>query len=552
MLLSNLDTFIQFFLCTAPCQFTISKTNQCLQHISQITSTENNHISIILTNCSLEETKQWKSRLNAKFKGKNVVILSSKSDDHRNIASLNLEIMKNIADKNYEKLPDVIVMCTHSKRTDDCFDLIRFCEFYNKDKKLTFSLFFDEIDVPSNLTIAIKFLKKIEELEIIKQKILKKVVFITATPLEKFWSKIKKELGLKQLENFKNLLTEEIDMKKAMENYRKVNQHNIKFIDDNNNPVCIVKDIISKFDDNSPRIIYAPAKNERKSHEEMIKMAHSKGYDTLIINGIDKKFNINKNDISIKDFNEKYEVKGELRDTLVKYREKYPENSLLITGNKCIERGITFNTTGFNFTDMILSLVTKDTASLIQMIGRANGNREYVKKMNIWIPEYIWNEISKTINIINELQNNDKTVLRNEDFDYDKNTSINDNKSKKNETVPYVFNLTEEEEYKFNNEKSSTKKNTKKNKKKTINYKNIRNYVREKGLEHNIDDFIIARHKTQHKEFKKLLEHFNQKLKVVSQFSEHKNYKEKNTCHVLLKDNKMAIHFVYSENIKQD
>ena len=74
------------------------------------------------------------------------------------------------------------------------------------------------------------------------------------------------------------------------------------------------------------------------------------------MNGKFKGFiNPDKSQVNLKDFNSKNSIDGDLRDSLRKWNELNPSTNLAITGYWVIERGITFNTTGFNFTDMILS-----------------------------------------------------------------------------------------------------------------------------------------------------------------------------------------------------
>ena len=141
------------------------------------------------------------------------------------------------------------------------------------------------------------------------------------------------------------------------------------------------------------------------------------GYDVLIINGSNKSFYINKEKISIEDFNNKYNIKGELRDTLRKYNELYPENGLGITGYLCIERGITFNTDGFNFTDAVFSYChSKNMASLIQFLGRSNGHSDYVDKHNIWIPKGIKDKVDEYLNLLIEIQKNNPDTFTEDDF----------------------------------------------------------------------------------------------------------------------------------------
>ena len=60
--------------------------------------------------------------------------------------------------------------------------------------------------------------------------------------------------------------------------------------------------------------------------------------------------------------------------TLSKLHQLYSKTNIALTGFNCVERGITFQTNGFNFTDMIIPPI-KDIATSVQLVGRANGGK---------------------------------------------------------------------------------------------------------------------------------------------------------------------------------
>jgi hypothetical protein len=77
-------------------------------------------------------------------------------------------------------------------------------------------------------------------------------------------------------------------------------------------------------------------------------------------------------------------VSDELYATLRKWNELNPTMNLAITGNSVIERGVTFNTIGFNFTHMILSNYhIKEIGKASQIGGRSSGGKTYVNQMNV-------------------------------------------------------------------------------------------------------------------------------------------------------------------------
>jgi hypothetical protein len=101
----------------------------------------------------------------------------------------------------------------------------------------------------------------------------------------------------------------------------------------------------------------------------------------------------------------------------VKWRELNPSEDLAITGYLNLERGITFNTNGFNFTDMLVSSYhVKNLASLIQILGRANGDVEYVKIMNIWSPKHVISSANEYIEAVNDTHSRNPEEFNESDF----------------------------------------------------------------------------------------------------------------------------------------
>ena len=191
-----------------------------------------------------------------------------------------------------------------------------------------------------------------------------------------------------------------------------------------------------------PNTIFAPAKVTITSHIDMKDLFVNRGYSVLVVNGGRKGFYSGTEFVSIDDFNKKYSVNGELRDTLAKWRSLNPDENIAITGNLSIQRGITFNTIGFKFTDMIISYChMTNINALIQLFGRANGGKKFVDVMNIWCPQTVIDEAKKQISINNALLNTNPEEFNEADFR---------NKTKREQlepamTVPIVIQLTKEE-----------------------------------------------------------------------------------------------------------
>lgn len=389
------QTNTMFKLRTKPTQFTKGKTEDTLCDLTQryllnINETDYHLIDIIVTNKSLPETEQWKFRTDKTFKNfKNITIdiLSSKSNDYNTIGSY----IQNILNcKTKEELPNILIICYHAKRV--CDDLITMFNIFGGNNyiqpsnKIKFHISFDEPD--ANLGVTKKFIKKIKGF--IDKSLITGILFITATPIEEFW-KMLNDSGIKTLLNMNFNNTQNFD--EELNNYRAFKEHNI--IEHNNettNPLYYIIDVFSNklINENERKILFTPAHLYTDtegvgSHMEVVSYFNDKNYCVFVMNGKFKGFIYpDKNKIELTQFNIENKIDGELRESLMKWNELNPTTNLAITGYWVIERGITFNTTGFNFTDMILSNYhLSSIGKLIQLAGRGSGGKIYVNKMNV-------------------------------------------------------------------------------------------------------------------------------------------------------------------------
>lgn len=384
-----------FKLRTKPTQFTKGKTEDTLCDLTQrylLNVNENDYhlIDIIVTNKSLPETEQWKFRADKTFKNfKNITIdiLSSKSNDYNTIGSY----IQNILNcKTKEELPNILIICYHAKRV--CEDLITMFNIFGGNNyiqpsnKIKFHISFDEPD--ANLGVTKKFIKKIKDF--LDKQLITGILFITATPIEDFW-KMLNDSGIKTLLNMNFNNTQNFD--EELKNYREFKEHII--IEHNNettNPLYYIIDAFSNklINENERKILFTPAHLYTDaegvgSHMEVVSYFNDKNYCVFMMNGKFKGFIYpNKTRIELIQFNIENNINGELRESLMKWYELNPTTNLAITGYSVIERGITFNTTGFNFTDMILSNYhLSSIGKLIQLAGRGSGGKLYVNKMNV-------------------------------------------------------------------------------------------------------------------------------------------------------------------------
>jgi hypothetical protein len=433
-----------FKLRTKPTQFTKGKTEDTLCDLTQryllnINETDYHLIDIIVTNKSLPETEQWKFRTDKTFKNfKNITIdiLSSKSNDYNTIGSY----IQNILNcKTKEELPNILIICYHTKRV--CDDLITMFNIFGGNNyiqptnKIKFHISFDEPD--ANLGVTKKFIKKIKGF--IDKSLITGILFITATPIEEFW-KMLNDSGIKTLLNMNFSNTENVD--EELNNYRAFKEHII--IEHNNettNPLYYIIDVFSNklINENERKILFTPAHLYTDtegvgSHMEVVSYFNDKNYCVFVMNGKFKGFIYpDKSKIELTQFNIKNNIDGELRESLMKWNELNPTINLAITGYWVIERGITFNTSGFNFTDMILSNYhLSSMGKLIQLAGRGSGGKMYVNKMNVICTTKIKDTIINFNNNLEEICSLNPEYFNRTDFVDTNNTIpvkmiINDN-----------------------------------------------------------------------------------------------------------------------------
>jgi len=440
-----------FKLRTKPTQFVRGKTDETLndimkryeewkfidnenaEHIINNNDSKEHLIDIIIANNSLLETEQWKYRTKTKFQSDrelNVHIISSKSNDFKNMSEYISQIQQTT---NQNDLPNILIVCYHSKRV--CDDMILLLKTFGgihpmilpniKDKTIIkFHLSFDEPD--KNIGVTEKFLKNIDKY--IENNSITGILFITATAFEGFWNMLKKS-GIKQLENVNKDTIHNFD--KDFENYRSFSDHNIILHDnETNNPLSYITDLFSKnkIDEKTRKIIFAPGHSYTKkmgigSHNEIKAYFLGKNYTVLLMNGQFKGFVYpnDSNEITIEDYNKKYGIKGELRNTLKHWSNNNKYTNLAITGYNVIERGVTFNTEGFNFTDMILSNYNlKSIGPLIQLAGRGCGAKKYVNIMNIFCTIKIKQEIENRNNRLKEICSINPKLYNRTDFNNSK------------------------------------------------------------------------------------------------------------------------------------
>lgn len=477
-----INVYPEIFINTTPCQFTESKTMNAIKYINHIDASrcEPNspngihHMTIILSSNSLIEGRQWRIRLNddSKGKGRNVAILSSdkKSAMFNNV---NKFIGYCTTIDKPDKLIDVLVVCNNKIRNDDIFTIID--TFYKERinlndigiRKCEFTIMFDEVDEAKNLKNACEFMEKSSKY----YEIINSIHLISATLYKKFWKKVKR-FGLEG--RFRSLrakmekdFNETTCPKKLIEDYRKLNEHNIIYVDDvishdsdyKTKSCEYIKNIYNNFIKNKEYTIrlFAPPSLYTVSHEIIRDFFIKEKFNVVVINGTEKNIYFSdKSKISIDKFNEKYysgKKDVEMYNTLKKLNELYSDTNMVITGFNCIQRGVTFQTIGFNFTDMIIPQIN-NLATSVQLIGRANGGTKYVKKHNIYIEKSHYENIEERFNYgIKLIESNPEEICE---------TDFRDKTAKEKDMVRWEIPISiklDNEEYKYITEKKGTSNN---------------------------------------------------------------------------------------------
>tara|TARA_Y100000389_G_C17458704_1_gene520029 strand:- start:877 stop:2640 length:1764 start_codon:yes stop_codon:yes gene_type:complete len=421
---------IRHVLNTELMQFTLGKTQKTINSIKQsqqewIEYLQINDdtipgtciIPIILTNNSLVETEQWTIRLEKELGGGIVIVSSKGTADYSNSS----ELINYMKECEINDLPSVIIMCTNGTRIKTCKEIFK--AFSNlshsprQDIIIRFDPAFDEIDKQTGLLKVFlkdlskkKYMTSNDECELIN-----KILYITATPNKQLFNTIRR-FGVPDFTNLDTDLEKDYPRPKhedLVRAYKSMKDDAIMYHASLSNPVNYVKEILDSGSINldQKRIIFAPAEIKVSSHEEMTTIFTNLGFTVLQHNGKFKGFvEPNGSRVPLEVFNEQnfHQEKAQMMDTLRKWNESYPSKSLAITGYNTIERGVTFNTDGFNFTEVIISSYhAKQINKLLQLIGRDHGHADYCKPCVVYTTEEIHKSVGKYIENFHKLKEAD-------------------------------------------------------------------------------------------------------------------------------------------------
>lgn len=352
------------------------------------------NLNLVFTDNSIVQSNQWTKRLADEDEIRVWNLGSCKDAHHSNISTAIHDIFS--AEKVGD-LPNVIVMCTHPTRFDDIVRLIKFIgtnHHGNSYFKFKLNCFFDEPDVNTNASKIFKFLGELQKIDTKKDNyIVNEMVHISATFMGSY---------------IKTLYEDYIDADQCrtlyscsnLDHYRSVLMNNCKIIDKKYDTMNSAEAAETLMDEEGiarkpgKKIIFAPADVKVESHTQMRKLFQNKyKYDVLVINGKEKKFYIRDHysgtysKKEIYEFKREYNIKGELRDILLKYNGLYPNNNLVITGHNCLKRGVTFNTDGFSFTHAFYTneVDSDKLVEYIHLCSRSAGHEDYTRLHTVFI-----------------------------------------------------------------------------------------------------------------------------------------------------------------------
>jgi hypothetical protein len=454
---------MQIYLNNTPCQYVKSKTNEALNHIKKLiasageinTVPEIKHITIIITNNNLLEGIQWSIRVdNIK---KNVYTISCKSP-YKSVDNL-MGYYSDLQLEDKNKVADVILMCNNKKRNQD---LLKIIKRYNTGSyslhhlginKIEFTVMFDEADNNVNLNLMCKSIQSLYKMNNILS-----VHLITATPFDNFWKKLKKNNITTELRNLKYNITNINSSIEDINQYRKISDHNKHFVEDDTDGVEYIKRIYETkiVKEKEPYRIFAPPDRLTNSHEEIKHYFLEKKFIVVILNGKEKMIYFNSEScITIKSFNiksfEECSENQEMFKTLGQLNILYPNRNIVITGFNCVQRGVTFQSTNFNFTDFIIPYI-KDPATKVQLAGRANGKKIYVDTHRIYMSKKSYNEIIKYIEYQLNIQKSNPEIIKMYNF----TEKTENEKDNPRWTIPIKYNLTNEEYEYYTEKKGNT------------------------------------------------------------------------------------------------
>ena len=472
------DDSIRWMCCIKGCQHYMSKTQMALDftlktHMTFKNNNEQLHnITVFITRKSLQEALQWKVRAKLAYESDlNVCVLSSKTVDDDSGNGKNVQTFIKSLDNDPQNIPDILILCSHKKRFNDLEILLKNAMLRPRVingvlNTFTYNFVFDEADEKETLNNMTNFLEAVKDTY---KSYIGFVLLVTGSPDSNMKQQLEDKLGIIEMENIQPHIELSVSHETAKANWTTILDHELaEFNDGTHSPLQYIQEVFKdpeiapNMKDNKPKIIFAPGASNTKSHYEIARYFRERhNCWSLIHNGKFKGFvdNYNKRQLTFDEFNDMYDVstpllraqgRVELRETLSRWREVYPTAHLVITGYNTLKRAITFNTTGFNFTHMIVSSYhAKYLNELVQLYGRGQGKKQYCRPMIVISPKQVYQRACDYIEALSQQTDIDIDVISMTELLSCTNKSKSDkestetkqkrkNKSRENETYTYI------------------------------------------------------------------------------------------------------------------
>ena len=361
------------------------KTFIMLQEISKMLENDDDTIHIIFCDNQLLQTEQTNDRLE-KYDGLETYI----SDD--GYVSLILSCKSKII-KFYTQLTHyicnnlkTIVTCSNKKRVDDIDKLIKSFSQSKKLNEYKFSIWIDEID--KNIQLFKDYLKEWD-----KHPSVKRIGLITATPGN-------------VLKIFNIIKIFELKESYDREKYHSFSESEFKLLNFNDLEIELyIQKVMNEFSNliKIGQVWFIPGEVNTNSHGNIKDFLIKLDFTVIIINGKEKKIFYNNKSEDLPSMNN-----DALADSLGDYyiTNKLHLKKVAITGNLCVNRGITINSNKMLITHAIFPTKINNPSSSYQLAGRICGNiKEFknYKKPTIFCS-------NKFKNIICDMENRAKNL----------------------------------------------------------------------------------------------------------------------------------------------
>lgn len=356
------------------------KTFVMLQEIPKMLESDNEIVHIIFCDNQLLQTEQTSNRL------ENYNGLETYRSDNGDL-SLILSSKSNI--KKYSELTHhicgglkIIITCSNKKRVNDVDKLIDYFNINGKLNDYKFSIWIDEID--KNISLFKNYLDIWNSHPQVQR-----IGLITATPDS-------------VLEIYQNVKIFELKKSYNKKIYHSFEESNFELL---NYPNTSIKDyvthVITEFSHliNNGQVWLIPGEVNTTSHYNIKNMLVKKGFIVIVING---------DGINMFYGRKSKELINEMNDNLADFlgnlylRKKLNLQKVAITGNLCINRGITINSEKMLITHAIFPTKISNPCNSYQLAGRICGN---IKKFKNYVkPLCFCSELFKNIIIEMELR----------------------------------------------------------------------------------------------------------------------------------------------------